>query len=59
MQGFGVAEQGGSKEGVEGADDSEVLAAAGLGFGAAVGTVAPAAHDDDVEERAIRRLRDL
>ena len=40
------------EEGVEGADDLEVLGAAGFGFGAAGDPVAPAAHDDDVEERA-------
>ena len=40
------------EEGVEGADDLEVLGAAGFGFGAALDPVAPAAHDDDVEGRA-------
>ena len=47
------------EEGVEGADHLEVLRAAGFGFGAAVDPVGPAGHDDDVEERVIRRLRDL
>ena len=49
--GFGLAGEGGLEEGVEGGDDLEVLGAAGFGFGAAVDPVAPAAHDDDVEER--------
>ena len=40
------------EEGVEGADDLEVLGAAGFGFGAAVDPVAPALHDNDVERRA-------
>lgn len=40
------------EEGVEGADDLEVLGAAGFGFGSAVDPVGPAAHDDDVERRA-------
>ena len=50
--GFVFAGEGGLEEGVEGADDLEVLGAAGFGFGAAGDPVAPAAHDDDVEERA-------
>ena len=37
------------EEGVEGADDLEVLGAAGFGFGAAVDPVGPALHDNDVE----------
>ena len=49
---FGLAGEGGLEEGVEGADDLEVLRAAGFGFGAAGDPVAPAAHDDDVEGRA-------
>jgi len=47
------------EEGVEGADDLVVLGADGFGFGAAVDPVGPAAHDDGVEERSIRCLRDL
>ena len=49
MHRFGIAGDGGLEEGVEGADDLEVLGAAGFGFGAAADPVAPAAHDDDVE----------
>ena len=56
---FGLAGEGGLEEGVEGADDLEVSGTTGLGFGPAVDPVAPAAHDDHVEERAPRRLRDL
>ena len=56
---FGSAGEGGLEEGVEGADDLEVLGAAGVAFGAAVDPVGPAAYDDGVEERAIRRLGDL
>ena len=41
--GFSPSRDGGLEEGVEGAVDS----------------VAPTAHDDDIEERVIRRLRDL
>ena len=59
MHGFVLAGEGGLEEGVEGADDLEVLGAAGFGFGAAVDPVAAVAHDDDVEERVILRLRDL
>ena len=44
-----MAGEGGLEEGVEGADDLEVLGAAGFGFGAAVDPVAPAFHDDDIE----------
>lgn len=40
------------EEGVEGADDLEVLGAAGFGFGAAVDPVGPALHDNDVERWA-------
>lgn len=40
------------EEGVEGADDLEVLGAAGFGFGAAVDPVGPTLHDNDVEGRA-------
>ena len=49
MHGFDFAGEGGLEEGVEGADDLEVLGAADFGFGATVDPVAPAAHDDDVE----------
>lgn len=49
---LGLAGEGGLEEGVEGADDLEVLGAAGFGFGAAVDPGAPTAHDDDVEGRA-------
>ena len=52
MNWFSLAGEGGLEESVEGADDLEVLGAAGFGFGAAVDPVAPAAHDDDVEGRA-------
>lgn len=37
------------EEGVEGADDLEVLGTAGFGFGAAVDPVAPALHHNNVE----------
>ena len=49
---FGLAGEGGLEEGVEGADDLEVLGAAGFGLGAAGDPVAPALHDDDVKGRA-------
>lgn len=52
MHPFGLAGEGGLEEGVEGADDLEVLGAAGFGFGAAVDPVGPALHDNDVEGRA-------
>ena len=52
VDGFGFAGEGGLGEGVEGADDLEVLGAAGFGFGAVVDPVAPPAHDDNVEGRA-------
>ena len=52
MDGFGLAGEGGLEEGVEGADDLEVLGAAGFGFGAAVDPVGPAAHDNDIKRRA-------
>ena len=55
LDAFGLAGEGGLEEGIEGvesADDLEVLGAAGFGFGAAADPVAPAVHDDDVEGRA-------
>ena len=49
---FGLAGEGGLEAGVEGADDLEVLGAAGFGFGTAGDPVVPAAHDVDVEGRS-------
>ena len=49
---FSLAGEGGLEEGVEGADDLEVLGAAGFGFGAAVDPVGPTLHHNDVKRRA-------